>query len=65
MDRIGFSSRLGAAALDWIFAGVFAGVLASIFGVLGLGAGGALGLAVDEQAEMESALEAAGLFCTL
>ena len=61
MDRVGFSSRLGAAALDWVFAGVFAGVLAAIFGVLGLGAGGALGLAVDEQAEMESALEFVGL----
>ena len=50
MDRIGFSSRLGAVALDWVFAGVFAGVFAAIFGMLGLGAGGALGLAVDEQA---------------
>ena len=61
MERIGFSSRLGAAALDWIFAGVFAGVLAAIFGVLGLGAGGALGIAVEDQAEMEGVLEAAGL----
>ena len=61
MNRIGFSSRLGAAALDWVFAGVFAGLLAIIFGVLGLSAGGALGLAVDDQAEMESALEALGL----
>lgn len=61
MDRVGFSSRLGAAALDWIFAGVFAGVLAAIFGVLGLGAGGVLGMAVDEQAKMESALEFVGL----
>jgi len=38
-----------------------AGVLAAIFGVLGLTAGGALGLAVDDQAEMEIALEAQDL----
>jgi len=61
MKRIGFLPRLGAVVIDWIFAGVFAGGIAAILGVLGLGAGGAIGLAVDEQAEIESALEAAGL----
>ena len=61
MKRIGFLPRLGAVVIDWIFGGVFASGLAAILGVLGLGAGGAIGLAVDEQAEIESALEAAGL----
>ena len=61
MRRIGFFPRLGALVIDWIFGGVFASVLSAIFGVLGLGAGGALGLAVDDIAEMEDALEAAGI----
>ena len=61
MKRIGFLPRLGAAVIDWIFGGFFAGGLAAIFGVFGLGAGGAIGLAVEELAEIESALEAAGL----
>jgi len=61
MKRIGFFPRLGAVVIDWIFGGVFAGGLATILGVLGLGAGGAIGLAVDEQAELEIALEAVGI----
>ena len=52
MKRIGFLPRLGAAVIDWIFAGIFAGVLAAIFGVFGLGAGSAIGLAVEEIAEI-------------
>jgi len=61
MKRIGFLPRLGAAVLDWIFGGIFSGVLSTFLAFLGLGAGGAMGLAIDDLAEMEGALEAAGI----
>jgi uncharacterized RDD family membrane protein YckC len=59
--RIGFAPRLGVSILDAIFGGFFAGGFGIFLAFLGLGAGGVLGLAIDEQAELESSLEAMGV----
>lgn len=59
--RIGFGPRLGAAILDVILGGLFASGFGVFLALLGLGAGGVLGLAIDEQAELETSLEAIGV----
>jgi len=59
--RIGFGPRLGAYILDVIFGGLFASGFGFFLAFLGLGVGGVLGLAIDEQAELESSLEAMGV----
>jgi len=59
--RIGFVPRLGTSILDGILGGFFAGGFGVFLAFLGLGAGGVLGLAIDEQAELESSLEAIGI----
>ena len=59
--RIGFGPRLGAAILDVILGGLFASCFGVFLAFLGLGAGGVLGLAIDEQAELETSLEAIGV----
>ena len=59
--RIGFGPRLGAAILDRIIGGIFASGIGIVMAILGLGAGSALGVAIDYQAELESSLEAIGL----
>ena len=59
--RIGFGPRLGAAILDVILGGLFASGFGIFLALLGLGAGGVLGLAIDEQAELETSLEAIGV----
>jgi uncharacterized RDD family membrane protein YckC len=59
--RIGFGPRLGAAILDGILGGLFASGFGFFLASLGLGAGAVLGLAIDEQAELETSLEAIGV----
>jgi len=59
--RIGFGPRLGASILDGILGGFFACGFGFFLAFLGLGAGGVLGLAIDEQAELESSLGAMGV----
>jgi len=59
--RIGFGPRLGAYLLDILLGGVFASGFGIFIAFLGFGAGGVLGLAIDEQVELENSLKAIGV----
>ena len=60
-SRVGFAPRLGAYILDGILCGVFASGFGGFLAFLGLGAGGVLGMSIDQQAELENTLGAVGI----